>query len=76
MALLAHNGCFMSPKPEDDTIVAVSKKAGKEQYVTLRCQEQVRNPDDDIPTEEKGNIADIELNYVLVYLRIYFYARV
>ncbi|ODM95081.1 Protein FRG1 [Orchesella cincta] len=63
MALLAHNGYFMSASPDDDSIVAQSRKAGDAEMVVMRCQtEKVEK--DDTPTEEKGSIRDIELNYV------------
>lgn len=63
MALLAHNGYFMSADPTDDSIVATSRKAGDAEMVVMRCQtEKVEK--DDTPTEERGSIRDIELNYV------------
>ncbi|CAG7730259.1 unnamed protein product [Allacma fusca] len=64
MALLGSNGCFLSARTEDDCIVATSKKAGPEQYIKLRCQEQNDNDKDETPAEDKGNLNEIEVNYV------------
>jgi protein FRG1 len=64
MALLGSNGCFMLARKEDDCIVATSKKAGPENYIKLRCQEQLDKDKDDTPSEEKGNLKDIEVNYI------------
>ncbi|CAL8091228.1 unnamed protein product [Orchesella dallaii] len=63
IALLAHNGYFMSADPDDDSIVASSRKAGDAEMVVIRCQTE-RVEKDDTPTEERGSIKDIELNYV------------
>jgi len=64
LAILAHNGYFLSASPDDDSIVAVSRKAGEHEMVTMRCQmERVAN-DDGTPVEERGTIKDIEINYV------------
>ena len=64
MALLGCNGCFMSAKSDDDSIVCQSMKAGPNEFIRLRCQAQEQSETDDIPSEEKGNIRQIEINYV------------
>jgi len=64
MALLAHNGYFLSASPEDDSIVAVSRNAGDNEMVIMRCQTERVSKDDGTPVEERGTIRDIEINYV------------
>ncbi|KAI5738114.1 hypothetical protein M8J77_003129 [Diaphorina citri] len=68
MALLGANQCFMSVSERDDSIVATSRKAGKNEMVKLRSNSlHLKNldKDDDIPEEERTNkLSDIELNYV------------
>lgn len=64
MAILAHNGYFLSASPEDDSIVAQTRKAGENEFVVIRCQMERVSNDDDTPSEERGSIKDIELNYV------------
>lgn len=64
MAILAHNGYFMSADPKDDSIVACTRKAGDDEMVVMRCQTERVSNEDDTPTEEKGSIRDIEVNYV------------
>lgn len=65
MALQAYNTCFMAIDREDDTLVALSKRAGADQILQLRTQ-IVREVDktEEIPTEEQGNLAQVEINYV------------
>lgn len=65
MALQAYNSCFMSVDREDDTVVALSKRAGADQIVQLRSQ-IIRETDksEEIPKEEQGGLSQIEVNYV------------
>jgi len=64
MALLGWNDCFMSAD-FNDCIVARTKKAGAEQYLTIRCHTfKEVNPLKDVPEEEQGNVKQIEINYV------------
>lgn len=65
MALLSYTDCFLSVNVDDDTVVAVSKKAGEDQILQIRSQ-TVRsvNPMKDVPLEEQGNLAQVEINYV------------
>lgn len=50
---------------EDDAVVANLKKAGSEQFVQIRSQTQKQeNPLSDVPSEEQGNIRQVEINYV------------
>lgn len=65
MALQAANGCFLAIDPEDDAVVALRKKVGEAEYAVIRSS-TVRNTDpvDDGPTEEKGSLAEVEINYV------------
>lgn len=64
MAIQGHSGHFMSVNPEDDSIVAQSRKAGENEMVIMRIQNEKVADDDDTPVEEKGSIRDIEINYV------------
>lgn len=65
MALQGYNECFLSVDPEDDTVVANVKKAGPDQFIKIRSQTvKEENPLKDVPTEEQGNIKQIEVNYV------------
>lgn len=64
MALLGWNECFMSAD-EDDSIIARCKKAGAEQFLTIRCHTfKEVNPLKDVPQEEQGSVKQIEINYV------------
>ncbi|KAG5882595.1 hypothetical protein JTB14_014783 [Gonioctena quinquepunctata] len=65
MALQCANDCFLSIDTEDDSIVARARKAGPEQFLAMRSQTvKEDNPLKDVPTEEQGSIAEIEVNYV------------
>lgn len=65
LALQAGNGCFVSVDPEDDAVVALRKVAGEGEVVTVRaCAVRESNSDEDVPTEEKGNLEQVEINYV------------
>lgn len=66
MAIQAANGCFLSIDEEDDTLVAVRKKAGPNEFCVVRSNafrgEVIAK---NAPIEEKvENIAEIEKNYV------------
>ena len=65
MALLGGNSCFMAIDPEDDAVVALKKKVGENEIAIVRSSAvQEKVTDDDIPTEEKGDLTQVELNYV------------
>lgn len=65
LALQAGNGCFVSVDPEDDAVVALRKVAGEGEVVSVRaCAVREVNSDDEVPTEEKGNLEQVEINYV------------
>lgn len=55
----------MAVDPEDDAVVALRKSVGDEEYCTIRtCAERKPEEVDDAPVEEKGNLNEVELNYV------------
>ncbi|XP_044761817.1 protein FRG1 homolog [Coccinella septempunctata] len=65
LALQGYNDCFLSVDPDDDAIIARTKKAGPEEMVTIRSHiTREINPLKDVPTEEQGDIKQIEVNYV------------
>lgn len=65
MAILAANSCFLAVDPEDDAIVALRKSVGDDEVCTVRtCGERKAEEVDDAPVEEKGNLNEVELNYV------------
>lgn len=65
MALQACTDCFMSVDVEEDTVVALSTKAGPDQIMQIRSQTvKTVNPYKDVPQEEHGNVKQIEINYV------------
>lgn len=65
MALFGANSCFMAIDPEDDALICLRKKVGDAEVAIIRtCAVKVKNTTDDIPTEEKGNLAEVEINYV------------
>ncbi|KAK4882407.1 hypothetical protein RN001_005726 [Aquatica leii] len=65
MALQACTDCFMSVDEEEDTVVAISKTAGKDQIMQMRSQTvKTINPYKDVPQEEQGSVKQIEINYV------------
>lgn len=55
----------MSIRSEDDHLVALSRTAGPEEILQVRTA-TVQQTDDvnEIPVEEKGNLSQIEENYV------------
>lgn len=61
---MGNNDCFMSVT-EDDDVLCESEKAGSTEYLCLRSM--VQRVDDtfkDIPVEEQGSLAEVEINYV------------
>lgn len=65
MALQGYNDCFMTIDIEDDALLANVKKAGSDQFVQIRSQTQKEeNIHSDVPSEEQGNIRQVEINYV------------
>lgn len=55
----------MSVDPEEDTVVAISKRAGEDQILQIRSQTTREvNPVKDVPVEEQGDLRQIEVNYV------------
>lgn len=65
MAILASTGCFISIQDEDDSLVAKNRTAGPSELVKVRLQ-AVENVEEAIDKldEKKGNIKEIEKNYV------------
>ncbi|XP_022202601.1 protein FRG1 homolog [Nilaparvata lugens] len=65
LALLSCTGKFMSIRNDDDTLVAISQTAGENEMVKVRSS--VTKETDkklEIPVEEQGSLAEIEVNYV------------
>lgn len=55
----------MAIDPEDDAVVAMHKSVGDGEVCTIRtCAERKPEEVDDAPPEEKGNLNEVELNYV------------
>lgn len=65
LAILASTGCFISIRDEDDSLVAKNRTAGPNEWVKIRLN-AVENTEEEINKldEQKGNIKDIEKNYV------------
>ncbi|XP_026481956.1 protein FRG1 homolog [Ctenocephalides felis] len=64
-ALLGPRNNFVAVDPEDDAIVALSKKASADEYVVIRTMNERENEEQiEVPSEEKGNLKEVELNYV------------
>lgn len=64
MALLSETGHFMSIDPEDDACVALRKKVGEMEHVVIRCNAPRNVVLDEGPKEEKGDLNEVEKNYV------------
>ncbi|KAF6211760.1 hypothetical protein GE061_012275 [Apolygus lucorum] len=65
LALQSCTNCFMSVKDEDDSIVAIDRTATDKEMLTIRSQnEKITDQVSDMPDEERGNLSQIELNYV------------
>lgn len=72
LAILSANGCFMSVDPEDDTVVALRKKATNLEHAIIRsCAARATDTADEIPTEEKGNLNQVEINYMYVRIKVH-----
>lgn len=62
---MAANNCFVSIDPEDDAVVALRKKAGEAEIAVIRSSAQREGHTTvDVPTEEQGDISQVEINYV------------
>ncbi|KAH8303560.1 hypothetical protein KR018_003269 [Drosophila ironensis] len=64
MALLSETGHFMSIDPEDDACVALRKKVGEHEVCKVRSNAVRDVVIDTEPTEEKGDLGEVERNYV------------
>uniref|UniRef100_A0A0K8TUK4 Protein FRG1 homolog n=1 Tax=Tabanus bromius TaxID=304241 RepID=A0A0K8TUK4_TABBR len=65
MALQSETGHFMAIDPEDDACVALRKKVGEAEICTVRsCAPREDEVHDEEPTEEKGDLSQVEINYV------------
>lgn len=62
----AANSCFVAVDPEDDALVALRKTAGAAEVLTVRCAgvRPETGAKDDVPTEEKGDLSQVEINYM------------
>lgn len=55
----------MSVDPSDDNIVARSRTAGLDEFIKIRTSVTYeKSSDSHLPTEEKGNLSQIEENFV------------
>jgi protein FRG1 len=55
----------MSVAPDDDSVVATSKKVGPDEIVQVRSHAVKEvTPGSKLPEEEQGSLAQIEINYV------------
>lgn len=65
LALLGCNNCFMSVARNDDSVVAISRTVGSDEIIQIRSHavREVR-PGSNLPEEEQGSLAQIEVNYV------------
>ncbi|XP_015594473.1 protein FRG1 homolog [Cephus cinctus] len=64
LAILGNTGCFISVTDEDD-VVCQSKTAGPSEFLCVRTMTQrIDDSAKDVPTEEQGSLADVEVNYV------------
>lgn len=65
MAILAATGCFLCIRNEDDSLAAKNRTAGPNELVKVRlCAVENEEEATDKLDEKKGNIKDIEKNYV------------
>lgn len=61
----ASNSCFVAVDPEDDALVALRKSVGEAEVLTIRsCSVRETGVKDDMPTEEKGDLSQVEINYM------------
>ena len=56
----------MSVRETDDTVVVTSRTASNNEFVNVRYMAVVKEKDplQDVPTEERGDVSEIEVNYV------------
>lgn len=65
LALLGANNKFLSLNEEDETIVCEKQRAGDNEMIKIRSNaEREEDKKAYVPDEEKGNVGQIELNYV------------
>lgn len=72
MALLSETGHFMSIDPEDDACVALHKKVGKQEICVVRTNAARDVVVDEQPKEEKGDLSEVERNYVYALANSHF----
>lgn len=49
----------------DDDVICQNRTAGSSEYVVIRSiTQRSQSPSWDIPKEEQGSLADVEINYV------------
>lgn len=67
---MSSNGFFMSVRQSDDTVVVTSRTASSNEFVQVRYIAAVKKQDPlrEVPIEERGNVSEIEVNYVYVLL--------
>ncbi|XP_011647100.1 protein FRG1 homolog [Pogonomyrmex barbatus] len=64
LAILNNTGCFISVSNDDD-ITCQNRTAGPSEFVVIRSIiQRSQSPSKDIPKEEQGTLADVEVNYV------------
>jgi len=64
LAILNNTGCFMSVTNDDD-IICQNRTASTSEYVVIRSIiQRSQSPSKDIPKEEQGSLAEVEVNYV------------
>ncbi|XP_012231758.1 protein FRG1 homolog [Linepithema humile] len=64
LAILNNTGCFMSLTSDDD-VVCQNRTAGTSEFLVIRSiTQRSQSPSRDIPKEEQGSLADVEVNYV------------
>lgn len=66
MAILSSLNKFMSVSGDDDSVVASSTAAGEQEVCCLRSNKSREALKPVVPTEEEGDLAEVEVNYVYV----------
>lgn len=70
LAILNNTGCFMSVTNDDD-IICQNRTAGSSEFIVIRSIiQRSQSPGKDIPKEEQGSLAEVEVNYVWVWCEI------
>lgn len=65
LALLGANSRFLSLDLESETLTCDKPKAGETEMLQIRSNtEREEDKKDHVPDEEKGNVGQVELNYV------------